>query len=414
MIGAYCATHAGATARATPDTVTCMSVTLPWSESLLGYNFGAGHPMAPVRLRLTFELLTALGLLDDPAVHLVPAEVADDATLTTVHEAAYVRAVRAASAGTPDRARGLGTDDDPIFAEMHEASARIVGATVAAARAVWGERPAHAVSLAGGMHHAMPSRASGFCVYNDIAAAIAWLLANGCERVLYLDVDAHHGDGVERVFWNDPRVVTLSVHQSGQTLFPGTGFAQDIGGPNARGGAINLSLPPGTSDRGWLRGIEAVAGPVVRELAPQVLVSQHGCDTHARDPLTGLEVSVDAQRVAAELIAGWAADHAGGRWLATGGGGYDLAWTVPRAWSHLVAVSLGRALPADTQIPATWQELASRLTGAEVPTTMSEGGEVSFRPWLDGYDPADPVDQAIMATRRAAFPHHGLEPLTAD
>lgn len=399
------------------DTVTCMSVTLPWSESLLGYDFGPGHPMAPVRLRLTFELLAALGLLEDPEVHLVEAEVAEDATLTTVHEAAYVRAVRAASAGTPDRARGLGTDDDPIFSGMHEASARIVGATVAGARAVWGEHPAHAVSLAGGMHHAMASRAAGFCVYNDIAAAIAWLLANGCERVLYLDVDAHHGDGVERIFWNDPRVVTLSVHQSGQTLFPGTGFAQDIGGANARGSAINLSLPPGTSDRGWLRGIEAVAGPVVAEFAPQVLVSQHGCDTHGRDPLTGLEVSVDGQAAAAELIAGWAADHAGGRWLATGGGGYDLVSTVPRSWSHLVAVSLGRRLPSQLPVPESWRQLASRISGAEVPTTMGEVGEVgevSFRPWLDGYDPADPVDRAIMATRRAAFPHLGLEPMTAD
>ena len=370
--------------------------------------------MAPVRLRLTVELLKELGLLEDPAVHMVPAEVADDATLTTVHEAAYVRAVRAASSGTPDPVRGLGTDDDPIFPGMHEASARIVGATVAGARAVWGEVPAHAVSLAGGMHHAMASRAAGFCVYNDVAAAIAWLLAHGCERVLYLDVDAHHGDGVERIFWNDPRVVTVSVHQSGQTLFPGTGFAQDIGGPTAHGSAINLALPPGTADRGWLRGIEAVAGPVAREFAPQVLVSQHGCDTHARDPLTGLEVSVDGQRAAAELIAGWAADHAGGRWLATGGGGYDLAWTVPRAWTHLVAISLGRPLPAQTTVPAAWRELATRLTGAEAPATMSEVGEVSFRAWLDGYDPADPVDRAIMATRRAAFPHRGLDPMTAD
>ncbi|WP_022917149.1 acetoin utilization protein AcuC [Ruania albidiflava] len=392
-------------------------VTLPWSENLLGYDFGVGHPMAPVRLRLTLELLTALGLLDDPAVHLVDAPVADDAALTTVHEAAYVRAVRAASTGTPDRTRGLGTDDDPIFPGMHEASARIVGATLAGARAVWPGGPggpAHAVSLAGGMHHAMPSRAAGFCVYNDLAAAIAWLLANGCERVLYLDVDAHHGDGVERIFWNDPRVVTLSVHQSGQSLFPGTGFPQDIGSADARGSAINVPLPAGTSDRGWLRAIEAVAGPVVRAFAPQVLVSQHGCDTHARDPLTGLEVSVDGQRAAAQLIAGWAAEHAGGRWLATGGGGYDLVSTVPRAWSHLVAVSLGRPIDPDTEVPAAWQDLARRLTGAEVPTRMGEGRNVDFRPWLDGYDPADPVDRAIMATRRTAFPHHGLEPMTAE
>ncbi len=389
-------------------------VTLPWSESLLGYDFGVGHPMSPVRLRLTFELLEALGLLADPALHLVEAPVADDAALTAVHEAAYVRAVRAASTGTPDRARGLGTDDDPIFPGMHEASARIVGATMTGAQAVWGPEPAHAVSLAGGMHHAMSSRAAGFCVYNDLAAAIAWLLAHGCERVLYVDIDAHHGDGVERIFWDDPRVVTISVHQSGQSLFPGTGFPQDIGSAAARGSAINVPLPAGTSDRGWLRAIEAVVAPVARAFAPQVLVSQHGCDTHGRDPLTGLEVSVDAQRAAAQMVAGWAAEHAGDRWLATGGGGYDLVATVPRVWSHLVAVSLGRPIDPETEVPASWQDLACRLTGADVPTRMGEGRDVDFRPWLDGYDPADAVDRAIMAARRATFPHHGLEPMTAE
>src|SRR5699024_3534282 len=168
--------HAGrARGRGNTDTVTCMSVsvTLPWSESLLGYDFGVGHPRAPVRLRLTVELLEALGLLADPGLHLVDAPVAEDGVLTAVHEAAYVRAVRAASTGTPDRARGLGTDDDPIFPGMHEASARIVGATVAGARAVWQGGPAHAVSLAGGMHHAMPSRAVAFLPDNELACQIA-------------------------------------------------------------------------------------------------------------------------------------------------------------------------------------------------------------------------------------------------
>lgn len=395
---------------------TCMSasVTLPWSDSLLDYNFGAGHPMAPLRLRLTMDLLADLGILHHPGLIRADAPVADEATLTTVHDREYVQAVRAASDGVVDTSCGLGTDDNPIFARMHEASARIVGATVTGADAVSTAGGAHAVSLAGGMHHAMAARAAGFCVYNDVAAGIARLLANGMERVLYIDIDAHHGDGVERIFWDDPRVVTISVHQSGQSLFPGTGFAQDIGGSAARGSAINVPLPAGTTDAGWLRAIDAVAGPVVAEFSPQVLVSQHGCDSHARDPLTGLSISVDAQRAAAQMIAEWARRYAGDRWLATGGGGYDLIWTVPRVWAHLVAISLGAPLDADGAVPALWQDRVRELTGQDPPATMGEGHSAQFRPWVDGYDPADPVDRAIMATRRSVFPRHGLEPMTAE
>ncbi|UFU02509.1 acetoin utilization protein AcuC [Ruania suaedae] len=389
-------------------------VTLPWSEELLSYDFGPGHPMAPVRLRLTVELMSELGLLQAPGVEVVEARPASDEELARVHERAYIAAVRAASAGVPDRSRGLGTTDDPIFAGMHEAAARIVGATLTGARAVWQETPARAVSIAGGMHHAMPGRAGGFCIYNDAAVAISWLLDAGCERVLYLDIDAHHGDGVERAFWDDPRVVTISIHQSGQTLFPGTGFAQDVGGPHARGSAVNLALPEGTGDEAWLRGIEAVAGPVVGQFAPQVIVSQHGCDTHRRDPLTGLDITIDAQRAAAVMIEEWAVAHTDGRWLATGGGGYDVLWTVPRSWAHLLAVSAGVPIPAATELPPAWVERVLVLVDGEGPGTMSDGGAAGFRRWTEGYDPADPVDQAIAATRRAAFPWRGLDPLTAE
>ena len=390
------------------------AVTLPWSDSLLEYDFGAGHPMAPLRLRLTMDLLADLGLLDHPRLRRLEAPVAGEELLTAVHEADYVQAVRDAAAGSADHARGLGSEDNPVFAGMHEASARIVGATVAAADAVSGAAGAHAVSLAGGMHHAMPGRAAGFCVYNDVAAGIARLLSNGAERVLYIDVDAHHGDGVERIFWDDPRVVTISIHQSGQSLFPGTGFAQDIGGANARGSAINLPLPAGTTDEGWLRAIEAVAGPVAGEFAPEVLVSQHGCDSHSRDPLTGLNISVEAQRAAAQMIGRWAGEYAGDRWLATGGGGYDLIWTVPRAWAHLVAMSLGDPIDPQTPTPQAWRERVQEITGSQAPETMGEGASGDFRSWVDGYDPADPVDRAIMSTRRSVFPRHGLEPMTAE
>ncbi len=387
---------------------------LAWSPDLTAYDFGAGHPLAPVRLRLTVELLEALGLLDEQ-VDVVAPDVANDDTLALVHDRSYIAAVRAASRaaeGFEDRAHGLGTPDNPVFRGMHDASARIVGATVGAARAVWSGPPRHAVSLAGGLHHAMADHAAGFCVYNDVAVAIQWLLHAGAQRIAYVDIDAHHGDGVERAFWTDPRVLTISIHQSGATIFPGTGFPSDVGGGPGLGSAVNVALPPGTGDAGWLRALDAVVAPLVAEFAPEVLVSQHGCDSHRSDPLTDLAVTVDGMRAAAVTVGRLARDHAGGRWLATGGGGYALADVVPRAWAHLVAVAWGRPLAPGTAVPPRWRRAVEEL-GFTAPTVMSDGGDSHFSPWSAGYDPDSAVDRAIMATRSAIFPLHGLDPYSS-
>lgn len=381
---------------------------LPWSEDLLEYDFGAGHPMAPLRLALTHRLLADLGLLDGFTVE--PVVAADDAALLRVHHGDYLAAVRAAGEGRPDPARGLGEEDNPIFGRIHEAGARVAGSTLAAATAVWEGRTPRALSLAGGMHHAMPGRASGFCVYNDLAVAVSAVLAAGAERVAYVDLDAHHGDGVERAFWDDPRVLTISVHQHPGTLFPGTGYAQDVGGPTARGTAVNVALPPGTGDAAWLRVLDAVVAPLVEEFRPQLLLTQHGCDSHGLDPLAELAVSVDAQRRAALLMAELADAHAAGRWVATGGGGYEVVSVVPRVWAHLAAVVSGRPLDPDTPVPESWRAGVAELADVTAPRTMGEGAAASFRPWSEGYDPDDRVDRAVMATRGAVFPHHGLDP----
>lgn len=382
-----------------------------WSEDLLDYNFGAGHPMTPLRLLLTVELLADLDVLGSLDVRAVlPATEKD---LARVHEREYIAAVQAAGRGVACPARGLGDGDNPVFAGAHAAAARVAGSTVEAARAVWDGSHGRAVSIAGGMHHAMAGRASGFCVYNDVAVGIAWLLANGAERVAYVDIDAHHGDGVERIFWDDPRVLTISMHQHPGSLFPGTGYAQDIGSAQARGTAVNLPLPAGTSGGPWLRGLEAVAAPLLREFSPQILLTQHGCDSHGRDPLAGLDVSVDAQRAAALMLADLADRHAQGRWVATGGGGYDIVGVVPRAWAHLVAIAAGRPIPPSTAVPARWRDRVHELLDDAPPETMSDDRPVELRTWVDGFDPADDVDRAIMATRNAVFPWHGLDPLTA-
>ena len=386
------------------------SLILPWDDRLIGYDFGPSHPLNPVRVDLTMRLARALGLLDLPGVSLAAVEPADDDLLALVHEPAYIEAVRRVSAAPqcPELDRGLGSPDNPAFAGMHDAAALVAGATVAAARAVWTGEAEHGINVAGGLHHAMPGAASGFCIYNDPAIAIAWLLAEGAERVAYVDVDVHHGDGVEQAFWDDPRVLTISLHESGRYLFPGTGFPTDCGGPAAEGYAVNVALPPGTADGPWLRAFHAVVPPLVEAFKPDVLVSQHGCDSHVLDPLAHLALTVDAQRTSYQAIHALAHDHAGGRWVATGGGGYELVDVVPRAWSHLIAEAAGAPVPPDTEVPADWLAHVEQRLGVPGPRRMTDGAQPSWQDWLRGYDPADAVDRAIRSTQQAVFPAHGL------
>ncbi|MDQ2814438.1 MAG: acetoin utilization protein AcuC [Actinomycetota bacterium] len=407
--------------------MTC-TLHVAWDPSLADYDFGPGHPMAPVRLALTMELAQAFGLGRQDGVAVVVPAAATDAELELIHDPTYIAMVRLAgnpalrSRGGPAardmtaRAllmHGLSTQDNPVFAGMHEASAMVAGATLAAARAVWTSAAQHGVSIAGGLHHAMARNASGFCIYNDPAIAIAWLLGQGAERIAYLDVDAHHGDGVQAAFWDDPRVLTIGLHEHPDTLFPGTGRATEIGGPQAEGASVNVALPAGTGDAGWLRAFHAVVPPLLREFGPQVLVSQHGCDSHWSDPLANLELTLDAQRAAHAAIHALAHEVAGGRWLLTGGGGYEHVQVVPRTWTHLLFEAAGRPIDPAAPTPRSWREYVSLATSQSAPETMTEGGQGHFdslTAFETGYNLADPVDQAIMATRKALFPLHGLMP----
>ena len=305
---------------------------------------------------------------------------------------------------------GLGTEDNPVFPGMHEASALVTGATLAAARAVWSSSAQHGASIAGGMHHAMAAHASGFGVYNDVAVAIAWLLGHGAERIAYVDIDAHHGDGVQAAFYADPRVLTISLHQHPADMFPFTGLPGEAGAPGAEGSAVNVALPAGTGDAGWLRAFHAIVPPLLRRFRPQILVSQHGADTHRLDPLAHLEVSIDAQRAAHAAIHALAHEAAGGRWLFTGGGGYDLVRVVPRTWTHLLAEAAGQPIDPAAPTPAAWRDYVARRTCLPAPGYMTEGTPAGFAPFESGYDPGDPVDRAIMATRTEVFPLHGLTP----
>ncbi|QYJ03765.1 acetoin utilization protein AcuC [Nocardioides panacisoli] len=382
-----------------------------FDPTLTEYDFGGEHPMAPVRVDLTMRLAEDLGVLE--GLTIVPAPVASEDRIATVHDPALIEAVQRMGArpGPGEEARGLGTDDNPVFRGMHDAAAHVVGATQEAFRQVWSGESRHSANITGGLHHAMPDRASGFCIYNDIAVGIQWLLDQGATRVAYVDVDAHHGDGVERIFYDDPRVLTISLHETGQFLFPGTGFADETGGPGAEGSAVNVALPPGTGDSGWLRAFHAVVPELLEAFAPEVLVTQHGCDSHSEDPLTHLMLSVDGQRAAYDALHRLAHEVAGGRWVATGGGGYSIYNVVPRAWTHLLATVAGRPIAPETPVPAAWREHLTATTRRRAPTSMSDGRIPSFRAWEEGYDPGIWLDRAIHQTRLAAFPLHGIDPV---
>ncbi|MBJ7357935.1 acetoin utilization protein AcuC [Nocardioides sp.] len=386
--------------------------TVVFDPTLTEYDFGPAHPMSPVRVDLTMRLATDLGVVGGPGLRLVGAPLATLDEIATVHDQRLIEAVeRCGRTNEPDLQVGLGSDDNPVFPGMHEAAAHVVGASLAAFREVWSGDSLHSANVTGGLHHAMQGRASGFCVYNDVAIGIKWLLDQGAERVAYVDVDVHHGDGVERIFWDDPRVLTISLHETGQMLFPGTGFPEDLGGEGAEGSAVNVALPPGTSDAGWLRAFHAVVPDLVREFAPDVLVTQHGCDSHAADPLAHLMLSVDGQRAAYLALHELAHEVAGGRWVVTGGGGYALVEVVPRAWTHLLAIVGGAPLDPATSTPESWQAYVRERTGVVPPASLTDGKTPGFRPWSDGYDPGTWLDRAVNATRSAVFPLHGLDPL---
>lgn len=380
-------------------------VAVVWTPEFLTYRLSPDHPLNPIRLDLTIRLAGELGVLD--GVDLLGPEPAPDTELYRAHVPSYLQAVRLAPVEGDDPAHGLGTDDNPIFEGMHEASRLVCGGSLLAAREIAEGRADRAVNIAGGLHHAMRDHAAGFCVYNDCVVAISWLLDHGFERIAYLDVDVHHGDGVQAAFYRDPRVLTISLHQHPLTLWPGTGWPAEYGEGAAVGSAVNVALPPGTSDAGWLRAFHAVVPSLLTAFRPQVLVTQCGADTHAEDPLAHLRLSVDGHRAIYRELRGLAERTAGGKWLVLGGGGYGLFRVVPRSWTHLLATVLDRDVDARTQVPDGWVGHTARLTGRPLPTEMSDGVEVAHEPWGEG---TDRVDASVIDTRRAVFPLHGLDP----
>jgi acetoin utilization protein AcuC len=339
---------------------------LVYSRDLAAYDFGPHHPMRPVRLELTADLIDACGLLG-PDSPLVAPRPATREELLRAHAPDYLDAVARAGAGELDSGYGLGVSDNPIFARMDEVSALICGASIVAVEKVVSGEWDHAFAIAGGLHHAMRARASGFCILNDAAVAIHAALARGLKRVLYVDFDAHHGDGVQQIFYDDPRVLTISIHESGRTLFPGTGSVTEIGRGAGEGFAVNVPLEAFSSDEAFLEALVRVVPPLARAFAPDLVVTQNGCDAHMEDPLTHLAITLEAHARAVALLHDLAHEVSGGRLVALGGGGYSIYRVVPVAWTRAFATLAGRELP--DRVPERWRERC-RAAGSDSPPAV--------------------------------------------
>ncbi len=353
---------------------------LVFDPAELNYNFGADHPMQPRRLAALIDLLETSGLWqkEDERTRL-PLRAATPQELALNHTASYIAAVQQLSLPEEDIASkeervireqliqqyGFGEGDTPALPGMHEVCSLIVGGSLVALSAVMGlpeggtfateeDRPLHVFHPAGGLHHAWADRASGFCVYNDISVAIAHVLQASEAKILYIDFDAHHGDGVQRSFYDDPRVMTISLHETGRYLFPGTGDVLELGKGLGRGYSVNVPLEPFTEDDSYIEVMDNLLRPLVTSFAPDVLVTLHGCDTHAWDPLTHLKLTMRGIQAQIKLAHELAHSYCQGRWMAMGGGGYDLFRVVPRAWGAVWAEMSDQPLPVD--LPEAWIE----------------------------------------------------------
>lgn len=334
------------------------------------YVLRAGHPFDPVRVEATRTLAAAIGL--PGLVDITPSPASWD-ELRRAHSEGYLRALQAASQGKPVRRLqedfGLGTADTPAFAGMFEASAITAGGTLSGAREILSGRFGRAINLAGGLHHAHRDRASGFCAVNDLSVAIREFTLAGW-RVAYLDVDAHHGDGVQWLHYDDPDVLTISLHETGRHLFPGTGFTYELGRGRGIGTTLNAPLEPYTGDASFLECLRRVLWPALEWFRPDVLLLQAGADGHALDPLADLGLSVQGFRAVFDLVVQAADEYCGGRVLATGGGGYATFSVVPRVWTQLLAALSGSS--ELVEVPAAWLETWGAKAGFPLPASFSD------------------------------------------
>lgn len=366
-----------------------------YSDVLTQHTLREDHPLVPRRLRLVYELLEAYGVFQHPNAHLVPPRMATEEEILGFHTPDYVEAVKSLSRGenryNPLRYNFSQEGDNPVFPGMFEASAWAVGASLVAADLVAQGSVSVAANFSGGLHHAMPNYASGFCIFNDPVIAIQSLLRRGL-RVAYIDIDAHHGDGVQFAFYDTDQVLTISLHESGEFLFPGTGFPHEMGVGKGRGYSVNVPLAPYTDDETYLWAFREVVPPLVEAFRPDVLATQLGIDTHRDTPIAHLKLTVQGYIAVVRELQTWAK----GKWLAFGGGGYDLA-AVARGWAWAYATMVGIDLP--NEVPASFRERYGVHTLRDEEKPLDEARRRMVRRY---------AEQSVAQVKRLVFPLHGL------
>jgi len=342
-------------AKHTGDFIMKKECVFVYSEDLLKYKFHDEHPFNQLRVKLTYDLLQKMNALKDSQV--ISPRMATDEELALVHDYSYIEAVKAAGKGTlsEDVALnyGLGTEDTPIFPKMHEASSLLVGATLTAVDYVLSGKAKHALSLGGGLHHGFRGKASGFCVYNDSSVAIKYMQEKYDVRILYVDTDAHHGDGVQWTFYDDPNVCTFSIHETGRYLFPGTGNVNERGQGKGYGYSFNIPVDAFTEDESWLDAYTQALREIADYFKPDIILTQNGADSHYYDPLTHLSTTMKIYREIPKLAHEIAHQYCDGRWIAVGGGGYDIWRVVPRAWA-LIWLEMTEQSNISGKIPQDW------------------------------------------------------------
>ena len=393
-----------------------MSVLFAYTDEAARYDLGPEHPFRPERFTLAVDLMRAYGLLPGspaPAPHAsrvkaVQPEPLDRVSLELVHDTSYIETVIAAGADPTGFAprRGIGPGDTPAFRSMHDAALMACGATTRALRAIVEGETRRSMSIAGGLHHAHRDRAAGFCVYNDLAVAIEVLRRDHPGlRVAYVDVDAHHGDGVQEIFYEDPDVLTISVHESGRYLYPGTGRVVETGKGAGQGFAINVPLPPYADDTAYRLVARYIIAPALAAFAPDAVIAQCGADALHTDPLTHLGLTLSGYRDLVTSIIAAADASCDGRICVTGGGGYDTYSGVPRAWTCLLAALLGVDLP--DELPQAWRTLAEETSGLPAPALLMED---SFHPLPGVAEAVHAETSAVVERVRQASPLLAREP----
>ena len=379
-----------------------MKVGLVYHDDFLAYDFGGDHALREVRVKLARDLIRGYGLVES-ADELRP-KPADQDQIRRIHTAEYVASVETLSADPRGVSyeHGLGTADNPVFRGMYDAAALHVGATLLACEEVAEGRHMRAFNLGGGFHHAFADRASGFCLFNDLAIGITSLLEDhGMKRVLYVDVDAHHADGVQAIFYEDPRVLTISLHEDGHYLFPGSGFADEIGKGKGEGYAVNVPLPPYTRDVSYLYAFQEIVPPLARAFRPDVIVSQLGADGHYLDPLTHLMLTSETYEAVARILDELSKEMCEGRWIATGGGGYDVT-AVPRMWALAFAQMAG--VVVDDALPVAWLMECNRVAG----TVPSEKSLRDHHKEDEEAHVPRAAKRTVEELRRTVFPIHAI------